>query len=153
MARWGAMDEQAGTPAGGNQAAANIELIRRQFDAFAVGDMSVALASLSEDVDWQAPVTGQDCSLPWAGRRRGRAAVREYFDGLGASVRPEPFQDLVFTAGADRVIVEGRNAGTVLATGRCYEHAWAMVFTITDGHVVRFRHYYDPADIQHAFTA
>ena len=136
-----------------NHAAANIELIRRQFDAFAVGDMSVALASLSEDVDWQAPVTGQDCSLPWAGRRRGPAAVREYFAGLGASVRPEPFQDLVFTAGADRVIVEGRNAGTVLATGRRYEHAWAMVFTITDGHVVRFRHYYDPADIQHAFTA
>lgn len=146
------MDEQTGTPAAANHAAANIDLIRRQFAAFAVGDMSVALAALSEDVDWQAPVTGQDCSLPWAGRRQGRAAVQECFAGLSGSVRPEPFQDLVFTAAADRVIVEGRNAGTVLATGRRYEHAWVMVFTITGGDVARFRHYYDPADVQHAFT-
>lgn len=143
----GAMDGQAG-----RHEVVNTELIRRQFDAFARGDMSVALAALSEDVDWQAPVTGQDCLLPWAGRRRGRAAVQEYFDQLGGSVRPEPFQDLTFTAEDDRVVVEGRNAGTVLATGRRYEHAWVMVFTITAGHVIRFRHYYDPADIQHAFT-
>jgi uncharacterized protein len=67
------------------------------------------------------------------------------------AVRPQPFQDLTFTAAADRVVVEGRNRGTVLATGQPYEHEWVMVFTIRGGQVVRFRHYYDPADIAHAF--
>jgi ketosteroid isomerase-like protein len=51
----------------------------------------------------------------------------------------------------DRVVVEGRNRGTVLATGQPYEHEWVMVFTIRGGQVVRFRHYYDPGDIAYAF--
>ncbi len=73
------------------------------------------------------------------------------FRQLTSAVRPQPFQNLTFTAAADRVVVEGRNRGTVLATGQPYEHEWVMVFTIRSGQVVRFRHYYDPADIAHAF--
>jgi ketosteroid isomerase-like protein len=62
-------------------------------------------------------------------------------------VRPEAFQDVVFTASGDRVVAEGSNAGTVLATGERYEHDWVMVFTIQDGKVQRFRHFYDTGDI------
>lgn len=58
----------------------------------------------------------------------------------------------MFTASADRVVVEGHNKGTVLATGKVYEHDWVMIFTIRDGQVVRFRDYYAPADIEVALT-
>jgi ketosteroid isomerase-like protein len=50
------------------------------------------------------------------------------------------------------VVVEGRNKGTVLATGETYDHEWVMVFTIRDGKVVRFRDFYDPADIEAAMA-
>jgi ketosteroid isomerase-like protein len=38
----------------------------------------------------------------------------------------------------------------VLATGERYEHDWVMVFTIQGDKVVRFRHFYDPKDIEAA---
>ncbi len=56
----------------------------------------------------------------------------------------------MFTASGDRVVVEGSNQGTVMATGERYEHDWVMVFTIQNGKVVRFRHFYDPSDIETA---
>ncbi len=129
----------------------NVRLVQQQFEAFARGDVDVALAAVADDVDWQAPVSVHAGMLPWAGRRRGRQQAAGYFRQLTSAVRPQPFQNLTFTAAADRVVVEGRNRGTVLATGQPYEHEWVMVFTIRSGQVVRFRHYYDPADIAHAF--
>jgi len=73
--------------------------------------------------------------------------VANWFQVLAEHVAPEPFTGLKFTALGDRVVVEGSNAGTARATGRRYEHDWVMVFTVRDGQIRRFRHYYDPADI------
>jgi ketosteroid isomerase-like protein len=129
----------------------NIAMVQWQFEAFGHGDIDVALAAVADEVDWLAPVSARPGSLPWAGHRHSRQQVADYFRELASAVRPQPFQDLLFTAAGDRVVVEGRNCGTVLATGRPYEHEWVMVFTIRDGQVVRFRHYYDPADITCAF--
>lgn len=128
----------------------NIAMVRQQFEAFGRGATDVALAAVADEVDWLAPVSARPGSLPWAGHRRSRQQVADYFRELSSAVRPQPFQDLIYTAAGDRVVVEGRNRGTVLATGRPYEHEWVMVFTIRDGQVVRFRHYYDPADITQA---
>lgn len=128
----------------------NIALVRQQFEAFGHGHVDVALAAVADEVDWLAPVSAGPGSLPWAGHRRSRQQVADYFRELSSAVRPQPFQDLTFTAAGDRVVVEGRNRGLVLATGRPYEHEWVMVFTIRGGQVVRFRHYYDPADITQA---
>ncbi len=129
----------------------NVLLVQRQFEAFGRGDVEVALAAVNDDVDWQAPVSAHAGALPWAGPRQGRQQVANYFRQLARAVRPGPFEDLTFTAAGDRVVVEGRNRGIVVATGKPYEHQWVMVFTIRGGQVVRFRHYYDPADIAHAF--
>lgn len=91
-------------------------------------------------------------SLPWAGRRRGREQVADYFRQLAATSHFHPMQDVVFTAAGDRVVAEGRNHNTARATRRPYEHEWVMIFTIRDGKIARFRHYYDPADITHALA-
>lgn len=105
-----------------------------------------------DDVDWQGPVSQHTGSLPWAGRRRGREQVADYFRQLATTSQFHPMEDVVFTAAGDRVVAEGRNRNTARATGRPYEHEWVMVFTIRDGKIAQFRHYYDPADITHALT-
>ena len=125
----------------------NVEMIERLFQAFGRGDAGTILAALTDDVDWQGPVSGQADTLPWAGRRRGRDQVADYFRQFGATSEWHPMEDVVYTASGDRVVVEGRNRNTARATGQPYEHQWVMVFTITDGRIARFRHYYDPADI------
>jgi hypothetical protein len=62
-------------------------------------------------------------------------------------------ETLEFTAQGDRVVVEGRNRGSVRSTGCTYEHDWVMVFTVRGGKIVRHRHYYDTADILVAFRS
>jgi uncharacterized protein len=130
----------------------NVQLVQQLFEAFSRGDIGSVLAALTEDVDWQGPVSQHAGSLPWAGRRRGREQVADYFRQLAAASRFHPMQDVVFTAAGDRVVAEGRNRNTARATGRSYEHEWVMIFTIRDGKIARFRHYYDPADITAALT-
>ena len=59
----------------------------------------------------------------------------------------ERVEALEITAEGDRVVVEGRNRGTVRSTGRNYEHDWVMVFAVRGCKIVRNWHYYDTADI------
>jgi ketosteroid isomerase-like protein len=131
----------------------NVQVVRNLFAAFREGDLQSVIDAHAEDVDSQAPVTRTPTSLPWAGARRGREAITDYFHQIVETVQPEPFEDVVFTASGDRVVVEGHNKGTVIATGKVYEHGWVMIYTIRDGQIVRFRDYYDPADIEPALNA
>jgi len=128
----------------------NVRMINELFEAFSRGDVKTLLAALTDDVDWQGPVSDHADSLPWAGRRRGREQVADYFRQFAATSDWHPMADVTFTAADDRVVVEGLNRNTARATGRLYEHRWVMLFTIRDGQIARFRHYYDPADITHA---
>ena len=62
-------------------------------------------------------------------------------------MKPKGFELDQITAQHDRVVVEGRNKGSVPKTGQTYEHDWVMVFTVRGGKITRFRHYYDTADL------
>lgn len=128
----------------------NVELVKGFFAAFGRGDLDAVIEAHDEDVDSQAPVSRSPRALPWAGLRRGRKEVRDYFGQIVGTVRPEPFEDVVFSASGNRVVVEGHNKGTALRTGKVYEHDWVMIFTIENDLIVRFRMYYDPADIEKA---
>jgi ketosteroid isomerase-like protein len=123
--------------------------MRSEIWSFGRGDFGYVIDAHAEDVVSESPVS-RTSTLPWAGTRTGRRELVEYFETMAAHVRPEAFRDVVFTASGDRVVVEGSNAGTVLATGERYDHDWVMVFTIRDGKVVRFRHFYDTGDIEAA---
>jgi ketosteroid isomerase-like protein len=127
----------------------NIEFVEDLFAAFGRGDIGSVVDAHADDIVMESPVS-HTSTLPWAGARTGRRELVEYFETMAAHVRPEAFRDVVFTASGDRVVVEGSNAGTVLATGKRYEHDWVMVFTIRDGKVIRFRHFYDSGDIEAA---
>jgi ketosteroid isomerase-like protein len=128
-------------------AESNIEFVNDLFAAFGRGDIGYVIDAHADDIVMEAPVS-RTSTLPWAGARTGRRELVEYFETMAAHVRPEAFRDVVFTASGDRVVVEGSNAGTVPASGERYDHDWVMVFTIRDGKVARFRHFYDPGDIE-----
>jgi ketosteroid isomerase-like protein len=127
----------------------NVEFIEDLFAAFGRGDIGYVIDAHADDVVMESPVS-RTSTLPWAGTRTGRRGLVEYFETMATHVRPEAFQDVVFTASGGRVVVEGSNSGTVVATGERYDHDWVMVFTIQYGKVARFRHFYDPGDIEGA---
>ena len=130
-------------------AVANVELIKELFTAFGRGDIDHVVNAHADNVVMESPVS-HTSNLPWAGQCNSRQELIEYFETMAAHVRPEVFHDIVFTASGDRVVVEGSNSGTVLSTGKRYDHDWVMVFTLQDAEVVAFRHFYDPTDIESA---
>jgi len=130
----------------------NVQVVQKLFAAFGQANIPSALDILAEDVDWQSPVRRSPPSeISWAKPRHGRAEVAEFFRELSEKMQIELMETLEFTAQGDRVVVEGRNRGSVRSTGRTYEHDWVMVFTVRGGKIVTHRHYYDTADILVAF--
>lgn len=131
---------------------ASVAVVREFYALLERGDLPGVIDLVDEEIDWQSPVTRtHPPEIRWSPPRRTRQDVAEFFKELGANVKPEGFELTEITAQDDRVVVEGQNRGTVRATGRTYEHQWVMIFTMRDGKIVRFRHYYDTADLVGAF--
>jgi len=132
----------------------NVQVVQQNFAAFGQGNIQGALDTIAEDVDWQSPVTRtRSEEISWARPRYNREQVAAFFKELSEKMQIEQMETLGFTAQGERVVVEGRNRGTVKSTGRTYEHDWVMVFTLHEGKIVRHRHYYDTADIVAAFRS
>lgn len=126
----------------------NLKVVQQMFAAFDQRDLPGALNTLANDVYWQSPVTrGESKEISWSKPRYNREEVALFFKDLFEKVQPERMETSEFTAQGDRVIVEGKNRGTVRSTGRAYEHDWVMVFTLKEGKIIRLLHYYDTADI------
>jgi ketosteroid isomerase-like protein len=136
------------------QEQANLKVVQDMFNAFDQGNIQAGLDIYSVNVDFQSPVTRTNPpEITWAKPRHSRGEVAEYFKELFEKVQPERLETIWFTAQDDRVVVEGKNRGTAKSTCRSYEHDWVMVFTVYEGKIVRFRHYYDTADIVAAFQS
>lgn len=126
----------------------NVAVVREFFAALERGDLLSAIEFVGEEVDWQSPVTRTHPEdIPWSRIRRTRREVTEFFKELGQKVKPEGFKLLQITDQDDRVVVEGQNKGTVHKTRQTYEHDWVMIFSVRESKIVRFRHYYDTADL------
>jgi steroid delta-isomerase-like uncharacterized protein len=126
----------------------NVKLVQEMYAAFDRRDIPAVLGMMADDVDWQSPVTrAVSTEVPWARPRHGRSEVAAFFQELKEYMRPERLEPLAYTVQGDRVVVEGKNRGTVKANGRSYEHDWVMIFTLRQGQIARMRHYYDTADL------
>jgi ketosteroid isomerase-like protein len=130
----------------------NVQVVQKMYAAFAQKYIPAVLDTLSDDVDWQSPVTRtQPDEISWSKPRKGREEVGLFFKEMAEKVEPERLEPLEITAQGDRVVVEGKNRGIVRSTGKPYEHDWVMIFTIRQGKITTFRHYYDSIDIRLAF--
>ena len=114
-------------------ASANVERLKRGYDALNRGDLSVVLALLDPDIEWHEPPFS-----PHAGAHRGRASFESFLRGWLESFegfRVEPEQ--VVERGDDLVAVV-RQTGTGRASGLAVETRLAHVWTVEDGRAVRW---------------
>lgn len=132
----------------------NLQVIQQHITAFGCGDVEGSLAFVAEQVDWQSPATDHPpVEMPWSTPRHNRSGVRRFFQEMPAVLEMEAFDIRTMLASGDTVVVEGGNRGRVRSTGTSYEHDWVMVFTLEEGKIVRYRHYYDPEDVLVAFRS
>jgi hypothetical protein len=118
----------------------NIELVKKGYDAFGRGDIQGLLALLDEQIDWTTPGPS---SVPFAGRRRGRSAVGEFFRILAETLDFQRFEPKEFVAQGDTVVVMGDDRATLKSTGAVLDFEFVHVFRLRDGRIANFKEYGD----------
>ena len=126
----------------------NIGIAKQAYANFKSGDIASLLGMLSDDVQWTLPEIE---NVPFAGKRRGRAAVADFFAGIAATQDVVAFEPLDFIAQNEKVVVQGRYTWRHRESGKDYSGEWAHVFTVRDGKVVAFQEYTDTAQAAAAF--
>ena len=120
----------------------NVDVIRRFYGAFGRGDIPAALELLADDVEWifRAPSV-----IPFAGTRRGREGVAEFFSLVGETLEFQQFEPREFVAQGDMVVVLGFERNFIKPTGRTFEQEWAHVYALRDGKIAKHRGFEDTA--------
>ena len=113
----------------------NAGVVQETYEAVGRGDIPALLDLLTDDVEWtfQGP-----SSIPFAGTRRGREGVAEFFSLVGKNLKFQEFEPREFVAQGDTVVVLGFERSLVKPTGRTFEQEWAHVYTLRDGKVATF---------------
>jgi len=126
----------------------NIAVVQQAYDNFKEGNIQGLLDMLPDDVTWQLPdIEG----VPFAGKRTGREAVREFFVGVGANQETLEFAPHEFVAQGDKVVSLGHYRWRVKSTGQEFSSDFAHVFTARDGEITGFQEYTDTASAARAY--
>ena len=128
----------------------NLDVVKRFYGAFGRGDIPTALGLLADDVEWtfQAPSV-----IPFAGTRRGREGVAQFFSLVGETLEFQQFEPREFVGQGDTVVVLGYERNLIKPTGRTFEQEWAHVYTLRDGKIAKHRGVEDTAAYVAAFDA
>ena len=112
----------------------NAEVVQTTYEAVGRGEIP-ALDLLTDDVQWtfQGP-----SMIPFAGTRRGRGGVAEFFSLVGETLEFQEFEPREFVAQGDTVVVLGFECSLVRPTERTFEQEWAHVYRLRDGKVAEF---------------
>jgi ketosteroid isomerase-like protein len=128
----------------------NLQIVHRIYDAFSTGDLTAILNQMDDKVDW---LFFGSPKIPWAGPRRGRSGVEQFFKAAAAAFEVEAFQADEFLVAGDTIVVLGHERMKMRATGSLVEANWAHIWRLQQGRVVRFREYSDTAAWEAAFEA
>jgi uncharacterized protein len=123
----------------------NVELVKQGFAAFQRGDIATVLNFFADDIDFHDSMPAT--IWPWAGKRRGRVQVAEFYAGLAEVAEFEQFEPREFIAQGNAVVVLAFERFHIKATGRTVENELVTVFTFSEGKVARLRTYEDTAPI------
>ncbi len=120
----------------------NIAVVQQAYNNFKIGNMKALLGLLSPDVTWELPEME---NVPFAGKRKGREEVGEFFATVEASQESLQFEPTEFVAQGDKVVSLGNYEWRVKANGRTFGGSFAHVFTIRNGSVTGFQEFTDTA--------
>jgi len=115
--------------------------VQAAYADFGRGDIPSLLNRLTDDIVWTTP--GAGTLMPQAGRIQGKAAVAQFFQGVGENLEFHDFSPNEFIANGDVVVAIGTWDATVRGTSVRIQDGFAMVFRLRGGKIAEFREYSD----------
>lgn len=119
--------------------------VRELYDAYARRDLDRVAQFIDDDVDWI--IYGPVQLFPFAGPRRGKAAVLEALGGIAKDYALERYLPQIVIVEGDRAAVLSDVAFTQRATGRTVSFNIANFLRLRDGRVVEFREFANTFDV------
>ena len=129
----------------------NLQIVQEGYAAFGRGDIAALLETYADNIDWAMP--GPPDLIPYAGQRRGREQVAQFYSTFPATEEVEQMDLQDFISQGDKVLVFGHYRGRVKSTGRSYTKDFIHVVTMRDGKVTKFREYVASDDMYAAFAS
>jgi len=124
-----------------------VEVVKQIYEAFGRGDISEVLSRVTPDVSWVDPGFPD---VPYAGVRRGREGVADFFHSLRVHVELTSFEAHTFVTSGPDVVVFGGLEGRDRHTGARFRSDWAMRWKVQDGLVTFHQSYADTSAIARA---
>ncbi len=126
----------------------NTELVQSAFENFSKGNVAGILDMISDDIVWD--MNGPDI-IPYAGSRKNKAEVMDFFAKIAATSDFQKFEPQVFVAEGDKVVAMGVAVATVKQTGKQATNRWAMCWTFKDGKAIQYYNYSDTYALAESF--
>ncbi len=123
-------------------------LVAKVYKGFETGDMNTILSYMAEDVEWIHP---GPANIPFAGVFKGKQGVGQFFSRAFAELDVLEQKIFDFVVDGDTVAALGFEHMRVKSTGREYQSNWVHLYTVRDGHIVRFEEYIDTAAVSAGF--
>ena len=115
--------------------------VQAAYADFGRGDIPALLNRVTDDIVWTSPGAGS--LIPQAGRIQGKAAVAQFFQGVGEKLEFHDFSPDEFISNGEVVVAIGTWDATVRGTSVRIKDGFAMVFRLRDGKIAEFREYSD----------
>jgi len=116
--------------------------VQQVYQAFGRRDVPAILNLLADNVDWEFVGSAK---LPYAGPRRDRAGVADFFAAVAQADDIHVFEPREFIEAGEHVTVLGWERARALDTGLAFESEWAHVFTVVNGKITRWRGFLNTA--------
>ena len=117
-------------------------VVQQAYEAFGRRDVPAILSLIADEVDWE--FVGSP-NLPYAGRRRTKKEVADFFAAIPGTDDIHVFEPREFIEAGEHLTVLGWQRTTALDTGKTFESEWVHVFTVKNGRVTRWRGFFNTA--------
>jgi hypothetical protein len=119
----------------------NVEIVRHAYEAHLRGDYATALAK------WHPNAEMDGRNLPDGGVYRGHDGVRQHIERWASMWENWTIEvDRFIDAGGDSVVVLTHERGRNKASGMELDARHAELYTVRDGHIVRWQGFSDRAE-------
>ncbi len=119
--------------------------VRELYDAYGRRDFERVAALIHDDIDWV--IYGPVGVFPFAGPRRGRAAVLSALAGIAELYSLESYTPEIILADGDRAAVMSDVSFKQRATNRTMRFRVANFLRLQDGKVIEFREFANTFDV------
>ncbi len=117
-----------------------IQTVQDVYAEFGKGNPQGVLNLLMNDVTWTDPGYPE---IPYAGKRKGKNEVMNFFMEMGKTVSFTAFEQQQFMNDGNNVVVKGFFAGKSNTTGKTFESEWVMIWEVENGLVKNYQAFVD----------